>query len=185
MATMIPRICKTCLRDFVAPLGEVNKPRRAMYCSKQCRPPWNKNMKGRQPWQNISGLLKSGNSSTQFKKGSVPYCKLHPEIMPRGEQHHDWIANRKLLKDDHRDRGGQLHREWSRFVKNRDGWKCSISNGDCSGRVEAHHILSWKDHEELRYEVSNGITLCHFHHPRKKDDEMRLAPLLQEIVNTH
>ncbi len=99
-----------------------------------------------------------------------------------GSGNYRWIKDRSLLKDDYHDRGGQLHREWSRSVKNRDGWKCKISNSDCSGKVFAHHILTWRDHEELRYEVNNGITLCHFHHPRKRNDEISLAPFFQRMV---
>lgn len=106
--------------------------------------------------------------------------KARPDMA--GSNNPKWISDRSLLKDDHRDRGGQLHREWSKDVKNRDGWKCKISNGDCSGRLEAHHIFGWKSHPELRYEINNGITLCHFHHPRKREEETRLSPYFQTLV---
>ena len=84
-----------------------------------------------------------------------------------------------------KNRNSSLHREWSQLVKNRDGWKCKISNNNCFGKVVAHHILPWSKFPELRYEVNNGITLCHFHHPRKRNDEMRLAPIFQELVVTN
>jgi len=61
-------------------------------------------------------------------------------------------------------------------VKGRDGWKCKIANADCDGKIEAHHILSWRDYPELRYQPNNGITLCHAHHPRKRVDEAKLLP---------
>lgn len=99
-----------------------------------------------------------------------------------GEKHYLWVADRSQLKDERRDRGGQLSREWGRQVKNRDYWKCQISNDDCSGRVEAHHILGWKSYPELRYQIKNGITLCHFHHPRKRVDEERYAADFQKLV---
>lgn len=66
-------------------------------------------------------------------------------------------------------RGGTLFRDpernrypskmWVKAVKDRDGWKCV----ECSStdRLHAHHIKRWKDYPELRYEVSNGVTLCH------------------------
>lgn len=95
-----------------------------------------------------------------------------------------WIEDRSLLKKQE-ERNGNRHKEWSRSVKNRDNWKCKISNCDCSGQVVAHHILPWRDYVELRYEVNNGITLCHFHHPRKRNDEMRLSPYFQELVNSN
>lgn len=100
-----------------------------------------------------------------------------------GEKHWRWIEDRSLLKDDSKERGGQLHREWSKQVKNRDGWKCRISNDNCSGSVVAHHILSWRDHVDLHYEVNNGITLCHAHHPRKRAEEKRLIPEFQALVS--
>lgn len=99
-----------------------------------------------------------------------------------GEKSYQWIKDRTQLKDDSKERGGQLHREWSKSVKDRDGWICRIQNKDCSGRMESHHILSWKDHPELRYKINNGITLCHFHHPRKREDEINLSPYFQKMV---
>ncbi len=103
----------------------------------------------------------------------------------KGKHPPNWIEDRTLLKDDHRDRGGQLHREWSRSVKNRDKWKCLLSNIDCNGKIEAHHILGWTAFPELRYELNNGITLCHFHHPRKRAEEARLSPFFQELIKNN
>jgi len=105
-----------------------------------------------------------------------------PRYHTRGVNSWKWIADRSLLKDDNEERNSVRHREWARHVKNRDYWKCQISNDDCSGRVEAHHILGWKSHPELRYEIKNGITLCLSHHPRKRSEEERYAPMFQELV---
>lgn len=48
---------------------------------------------------------------------------------------------------------------WRRKVFIRDNHTCQ----NCKKRgveIEAHHVKSWARHPELRYEVSNGITLC-------------------------
>lgn len=58
-----------------------------------------------------------------------------------------------------------------------------INNKDCEGKLEAHHILSWKDYPELRYDINNGITLCHAHHPKKRAEEKRLSPYFMELVS--
>jgi len=103
-----------------------------------------------------------------------------------GRNHWAWIEDKSKLKrygDDKTDRRSPAHRYWSRQVKNRDGWKCKIANGNCSGRVESHHILGWKEYPELRYEINNGITLCHAHHPRKRAEEKRLSPYFQSLVS--
>ena len=99
------------------------------------------------------------------------------------EKAYQWIKDRTKLKDDSKERGGQLHREWSASVKKRDNWKCKIDNLDCEGRLESHHILSWKDYPELRYDISNGICLCKKHHPKKRNDEINLVSTFQQIVN--
>ncbi len=119
---------------------------------------------------------------SERKKGKTAWNKGIKMPQISGEKAYQWITDRSKLKDDHKDRGGQLHREWSKNVKNRDGWKCKISNGDCSGRLEAHHILGWTLHPGLRYEINNGITLCHYHHPRKRSEEKELSPYFQQMV---
>lgn len=128
-------------------------------------------------------------------KDNAFYGKKHPphiiEIIkncerPRGKNHPNWISDRTKLKPNSPGRWeGKLsyeYLEWMRQVKNRDYWQCLIANNDCSGRVEAHHILPWRDHPELRYQINNGITLCHFHHPRKRVDEERYAEAFKKLV---
>ena len=97
-----------------------------------------------------------------------------------GEAHYLYIKDRTLLQKQ--ERNDVANKDWRREVRNRDGWKCRIFNQECSGKLVAHHILGWKAHPELRYEVKNGITLCHFHHPRKRNDEMILSPYFQNLV---
>ena len=133
----------------------------------------------------MSNSHKNLNSPTGFKKGCVSYCKLHPEVMRRGEASPHWIKDRSKLKrynDENKDRRSSIYNAWRKSVWLRDNFKCKMSNPDCKGRLEAHHILGWKDYPELRYDINNGITLCHFHHPMKKKDEKRLSPYFMELV---
>ena len=52
---------------------------------------------------------------------------------------------------------GSLHNAWSKMVRYRDK-KCTECNS--VNDLHAHHIKQYKDFEELRYDVNNGITLC-------------------------
>lgn len=104
-------------------------------------------------------------------------------IKRMGEKNGNWISNRTLIIGRHnRDFHDPEYKQWRKNVCNRDDWKCKIDTADCKGRLEVHHILGWKNHPELRYEVNNGITLCHFHHPRKRKDEMKLSPYFKELI---
>ena len=107
--------------------------------------------------------------------------KAHPSA--QGKKSFRWITDRTKLARASEYRNNYAHQEWTKNVKNRDGWKCKIANSDCCGKLEAHHILGWRSHPELRYTITNGITLCHFHHPRVRKEEKRLAPYFQELVS--
>lgn len=133
-------------------------------------PSWNKGMKG------IYSVKHNG----QFKKGQPPFNK--GTIHLSKENHPNWISDRtKLVKSEKKHLDGR-YREWMFAVKKRDNYKCKINNSDCRGRLESHHILNWKDYPELRYELKNGITLCHAHHPRGRNKEAELSPFFQRIV---
>jgi hypothetical protein len=75
-----------------------------------------------------------------------------------------------------------LQKGWRKAVKNRDHWQCRIADENCNGKLEACHILPWSKFPELRYQINNGITLCHFHHPRKREDVEKLSPYFQKLV---
>ncbi len=101
----------------------------------------------------------------------------------RGSKSHRWIKNRDELKKLERTLANDsASNVWRKDIYKRDGWKCRIQNNECDGRIEAHHILSWRNHPELRYNLNNGITLCKFHHPRKHEEEERLSPYFQKMV---
>lgn len=129
------------------------------YCSKKCQPAWNKGLKGL--WLNNK------------------FNELN--LIQKGKNHPRWISDRTKLSK-RQERNDMAYKEWRINVYKRDNFKCKISNQDCKGRIEAHHILGWTKYPELRYEINNGITLCHFHHPRKKEDENNLSPYFKNLV---
>ena len=106
-------------------------------------------------------------------------------ILLKGEANPNYIKDRTQLKkfnDAAKDRRSYAYTNWRNQIWLRDNFKCKISNEECEGRIEAHHILGYTAHPELRYVVNNGITLCHYHHPRKRADEINLSPYFQKLV---
>ena len=99
-------------------------------------------------------------------------------------QYGGYIEDRSKLKQSEKKHLDSRYKDWMKRVKDRDGWKCCTNDEDCKGRLEAHHILPWRNYPKLRYKINNGITLCQAHHPRGEAKEKELAPMLMEIVSS-
>ncbi len=123
------------------------------------------------------------NKISNSKKGIPPSCIFKNGKIIKGELHPLYIKDRTQLVKNEKKHLDYAYRCWMLKVKKRDDWKCRIANENCKGRLEAHHILSWKNYPELRYELNNGITLCLAHHPRSRKKEAELSPYFQKLVN--
>lgn len=125
--------------------------------------------------------------SFPYLKGRTRFCSARCRCkwiskMHRAENHPNWVQDRtKLARRD--ERNDSMYHEWRKNVWKRDNFKCKIADSNCKGRIEAHHILSWRDYPELRYQVNNGITLCYAHHPRKMSEEIRLQSAFQTLIS--
>lgn len=192
----VAKNCLNCEKAIFVILSKINNGG-GKYCSRKCRQIhlW------KQPdyYKKQSGLLKGRVSprkgviiteETKLRmslgqKNRTPFSQEHRKNMSlanRGENHWKWKKDRNLVKVGDRSLNDPLQKGWRRAVKDRDGWKCRIADNNCAGRLEAHHILPWKEFPELRNGINNGITLCHHHHPRKKEDVEKLSPYFQELV---
>jgi len=67
------------------------------------------------------------------------------------------IQKKSITPKTSKRKTGFLHQAWASLVKLRDE-KCT----ECKSvyDLHAHHIKSYKDFAELRYDVNNGVTLC-------------------------
>jgi len=52
------------------------------------------------------------------------------------------------------------YREWRKKVFERDNYICQHCGYFKGGNLHPHHIKPFSEYKELRYNVSNGITLC-------------------------
>ncbi len=89
----------------------------------------------------------------QAKKFCSKSCADKGGFRYEGEAHPNWkeTARRK-------DRRGK-HGSWARAVLSRDKETCQHC-GVTEVEMHAHHIMSFADHPEKRWDVSNGMTLC-------------------------
>ena len=65
-----------------------------------------------------------------------------------------------------RDRTSKDYKLWRLAVYERDDFTCQEC-GSRGVRLNAHHIKSWRKHPDLRFAISNGITLCESCHKKK------------------
>lgn len=63
-------------------------------------------------------------------------------------------------------RSNESHINWSNLIKEKDNWKCQKCGELDKIKLIAHHIESWNDNIELRFDVNNGLTLCRSCHLR-------------------
>ena len=81
------------------------------------------------------------------------------------------------------------YRYWRKSVFERDLYACQCcgSKSGVGNKVElnAHHIKNWKNNEDLRYDMDNGITLCdkchtnfHSKYGKKNNTEQQLKEFL-------
>lgn len=67
-----------------------------------------------------------------------------------------YAASRK--PDTDKKRNSYQYRQWRDAVYQRDNFRCQVCGSE--GAIQAHHLEPWHTMPALRYEVSNGITLC-------------------------
>jgi hypothetical protein len=94
---------------------------------------------------------------TQFKKGYLPWNKNKQWLSNRGKNHWHWKGGvyKRYLHST------QLveYKLWRKSVFERDNYTCQHC-GNKNLYLEAHHIKSWAEYEDLRFVISNGLTLC-------------------------
>jgi 5-methylcytosine-specific restriction endonuclease McrA len=82
-----------------------------------------------------------------------------------------------------RDFDDPIYKEWRRKVLRRDSYKCQMPGCKRRGkRMQVHHIQKWSSASSLRYEVSNGITLCWDCHNEVNGKEEIYGGLFSKIV---
>lgn len=136
------------------------------FCSHKCRGEWrSKNWSGvNSPfWQsgirekicencNVSYRIKDNQPITTFRKQR--FCSHECSVEGRnttGEKNPNW-------KGGHSNRSNKQSK-WARAVISRDNATCQRC-GAQGIELHAHHLRSFKEHPELRWDIANGETLC-------------------------
>lgn len=84
--------------------------------------------------------------------------KTVSKVVARGRRHYAWkngsAQRRKRVRES------QPYKAWRTRVFFRDGFLCKSCGDARGGNLQAHHIKPYSSHPKLRFDVSNGLTLC-------------------------
>lgn len=99
----------------------------------------------------------------KYSQGRGRLC--HRCAHPRGEKH---VAYNPNKTDEERIAGRDqfANVQWRKAVYDRDNYTCQVCGDSRGGNLVAHHLDSYADFPEERFNVENGITLCEDCHKR-------------------
>lgn len=127
-------------------------PPTSRFCSRPCTLRfYNQNRRGKQ--------LAEGhrNKISEKMKGRTVTWGHKISIAITGPKHWNWKGGISIK--NHAERSCIELKEWRRSVFKRDKYACVVCGYRGKG-LEVDHIKSWSRYPELRFEVSNGRTLC-------------------------
>ena len=138
------------------------------------RTPWNKGKRNPYEADTLLKMRQANLGRAPVNKGTTMSPELREKISQatkgikkpaiskmmselRGPRAHSWRGGRtpknKLI------RNSKLFAIWRETIFQRDDYTCQIC-GERGGYLHAHHIRSFAEFEDLRFDISNGVTLC-------------------------
>ena len=95
----------------------------------------------------------------KLSKESIEKRTKSREGKCEGKNHPGWNFNKSM---EERIKGRYIERyfSWVSKVFKRDNYICQCCGDNSGGNLVNHHLEGWHWCKELRFEVSNGVTLC-------------------------
>lgn len=108
---------------------------------------------------------KKMSESWSYSKSITPERNKKLSLSRMGKLNPNWKGGPKIPKDiKNAIRKRSKYLTWRKRVFERDNYTCQSCNGKSIKNhpliVEAHHISSFTEYPNLRYNVDNGLTLC-------------------------
>lgn len=108
-------------------------------------------------WTDKKRTEETKQKMSKVKKGKLPKNWQDVILKNRGEKHYNWKGGITPLRV--RVWHSPEYKLWRKSVFQRDDFTCQLC--EKSGKnLQANHIKKFSDFPELRFEISNGITLC-------------------------
>ncbi len=147
----------------------------AKFCSLACRSEWRKKnflREGNPKWQGgerVKTCLYCGKEYVRGETGLEQWTHskfCSKECADQGGLRLRGAANPRYREDARRRSRGGSHSSWAESVISRDKATCQRC-GAQGVPMHAHHVKPFEKFPELRFDVSNGVTLCYACHWRE------------------
>lgn len=154
--------CKMCGKEFKRARTK------AVHCSIKCKADYQRTQIGENnpKWTGGNRIKVCQYCGKEFTHKVLPIllkrkfcskkCADRGGLRYHGEDHPCWKGGREEIRAL---RSSLEHRAWSENVMRRDNYTCREC-GKRGGDLHAHHILSFADHPESRWDLDNGLTMC-------------------------
>ncbi len=101
-----------------------------------------------------------------YNKSISRGCLICSQKNMTGKNNHNYNPN---LTDKEREanrsrQSDPKYKKWVRDVYKKDNYTCQICFKPSSGHLNAHHLMGFDNYPKLRYNKTNGTTLCKYHH---------------------
>lgn len=108
---------------------------------------------------------RKGQPRTLEERAKISRALRASQKVLKGEACHSYKDGKLAERRDQR--FSRDYKRWRFDVFMRDKFTCQECRDNRGGNLAAHHIKPFADHAELRFDVSNGITLCETCHYKK------------------
>ena len=101
-------------------------------------------------------MVTKGENNPMFGKPVSDETRKRISEANKGEKNGSWkggIDKRERLE-------GFEYKQWRKKMFERDSYACQVCGDNKGGNLNAHHIKSYTQYPELRFDINNGITLC-------------------------
>jgi len=167
----VARTCQVCGASFTRHKAQIERGQ-GIYCSRACARSGSPTRKKARPvvaCHTCGTEFEKFNSEIRKTTGDLHFCS--PEcwyIHNQGENHYQWGGGQN-------ERVNPDYLKWRKAVLHRDKGYCRLCHS--RERLEVHHIKRFTTHPAARWEVANGLTLCHdchvtFRHREEEHEEI-------------
>ena len=172
-------ICYNCYETFYEFPSRI-KLGRGKFCSKDCFINYKRNHKVNQYTTYICKDCgrKIPVRKDHLKDRNLTYCRkcVAKRNGKSGKEHPNWKGG--ITSDYEKARAKLKISKWHHKIFKRDNYTCQICGDNKGGNLESHHIFSFINYPEERYNLDNGITLCSRCHHLIHDNKVGLITCL-------